>query len=107
MINTGFGVGMFSSGLMGLIIPLEDGQKDSIQKMKDDTNWRFTVLAPMIMASLTIFITCINYKELSIVDLLQSNDPESDEKAEIEIKKVYTIDESKLTYVEFAEILRG
>ena len=97
---------MMFSGLMGLIIPIEDGSKETIQKMKDDTNWRFIIIMPMIMASLTIFITCTNYKQLSIIDLLESNEPDSDEKAEIEIKKVYTIDETQLSYPEFAEMLR-
>jgi len=97
-MNTGFGLGMMFSGMMGLIIPIEDGTKETIQKMKDDTNWRFIIIMPVMMASLTIFITCINYKELSIIDLLESNEPDSDQKAKIEIKKVYTIDESKLTY---------
>jgi len=85
---------MLFSGLMGLIIPIEDGTAETLQKMKDDTNWRFIIIVPILMASLAIFLTCINYKELSITDLLESNEPDSDEKAEIEIKKVYTIDES-------------
>jgi len=35
-LNAGFGIGIFFNNLMGLIIPLDNGEEGDIQKMKDD-----------------------------------------------------------------------
>lgn len=35
-VNAGFGIGIFFSNLMGLLIPINNGEDGDIQKMKDD-----------------------------------------------------------------------
>ena len=50
--------------------------------MKDNTSWRLIIGIPIMLHVFTILSVYRYFKEPSIIDLLESNEPDSNEKAE-------------------------
>lgn len=66
-VNAGFGIGIFFSNLMGLIIPINNGEEGDIQKMKDDQNWRLVLGVPIILEIYTLIVLIFIIKHDSII----------------------------------------
>jgi len=62
--------------------------------MKDNTNWRFIIGFPIILQIFTIINVSRFFKDPSIIDLLESEEPDSNERAEEQLRRVYIIDET-------------
>lgn len=77
-VNAGFGIGLFFSNLMGLLIPIDNGEEGDVQRMKDDQNWRLVFAVPILLELYTIIILLFYIKYESIIQLVQDNEPNSD-----------------------------
>jgi len=62
--------------------------------MKDNTNWRYIIGFPIILQIFTIINVSRFFKDPSIIDLLESEEPDSNERAEEQLRRVYIIDET-------------
>lgn len=95
-VNAGFGIGIFFSNFMGLLIPIDNGMDGDAQKMKDDQNWRFVFGMPILLELYTIVALVFFIKHESINHLLQ-REHETSDLLKAELKKVYSIP-SSMTY---------
>ena len=66
-MNAGFGIGIFFSNLMGLLIPINNGEDGDVQKMKDDQNWRLVIGVPIILEIYTLIVLIFIIKHESII----------------------------------------
>lgn len=69
-VNAGYGIGIALSNLMGLMIPLNNGEEGDLQKMKDDENWRVVFGVPIILEVYTLIVLLFIIKHESIIKLL-------------------------------------
>lgn len=104
-VNGGFGIGICLSNFMGLLIPLDNGDEGDVQKMLDDQNWRLVFGFPILLNLYTVIVLVFFIKHESIIQLLQSEDQNS-ELLQAELKKVYSIP-STVTYEQLVLKLRG
>lgn len=77
-VNAGFCAGAFLSNLMGLLIPLDNGQEGDVEKMLADENWRLVLGFPLILQIYSILVLTFVIKHVSIIDLLQHEEPDSE-----------------------------
>lgn len=104
-VNAGFGIGIFVSNLLGLLIPLDNGKVGDVQKMIDDQNWRIVFGFPILLEIYTVLALIFVIKNESMIQLLQKEDP-STELVQTELKKIYTIP-STMTYEQLGNKLKS
>jgi MFS family permease len=71
-VNAGFGIGIFFSNLLGLIIPLDKGNPGDVDRMLEDQNWRIILGFPLAIQLYCIIVLIWFIKYDSINDLLQN-----------------------------------
>lgn len=71
LVNAGICGGIFLSGLMGLFIPLEDkNDSTSIEKMKNDQNWKIVWSIPIMMQVFSLVVVPVFFKSLSLKNVI-------------------------------------
>lgn len=65
--------------------------------MKNDTNWYLVIGTPAVFNLISLFVIFFFYKQPSLINLLERDDAEAEQLAEIEMRKIYTV-EAPLTY---------
>ena len=71
LVNAAICGGIFFSGLMGLIIPLEDtADPTSIDRMKADQNWKIVWGISIVLEVFSIVAVLILIKSLSLKNLI-------------------------------------
>lgn len=103
-VNAGFAAGVAFSNLMGLLIPIDNGDPGDAQKMLDDQNWRLVFGLPILFELYTIIILVFFIKYESIIQLLQAEPPTS-ATLQAELRKVYSIPKT-MTYEQLAVKLK-
>lgn len=66
-MQAGFAFGIFTSNLMGLLIPIDNGKEGDVQKMIDDQNWRIVFGFPILLEIYVIAILLFVIKNESII----------------------------------------
>lgn len=66
-VNAGFGIGIFLSNLLGLLVPIDNGKDGDVQKMIDDQNWRIVFGFPILLELYTVIVLLFIIKHESMI----------------------------------------